>query len=421
LRFLQWTGSTELEQILLAMLKEELGIPDGKQQENDFAKALGGSENKGRIYFHAGRLGPSGSNLHGADRWQILSPVRQNPWGVDEINRTIHRRFKATTLAEARVHPFKLKFPNPAGPQQIVYGDKVINNRNQRPKDKRIYDPNGTAVKYIANGEIGIVVGEFRSKAKNWVPKNLEVEFSTQPGTKYTFYRLNFTDEAEPDLDLAYALTVHKAQGSEFGKVFIVLSRNTRLLSRELLYTALTRQKEKVIILHEGPAIELQRLSRWEFSSTAKRLTNLFAPPNPRPVGDKRDVFLEEHLIHVTARGDLVRSKSEVIIADHLNRAGHRYAYERPLTVGGSIKYPDFTIEDEDTGITYYWEHCGMLADPAYRKRWQEKLLWYRQHNILPYAEGGGKRGTLIITTDSPSGGISSADIAATIRDVFQN
>ena len=363
LRLIQWSGSTELEQLLQKTLTEELALPEGGEEANAFGETLGGSEYQGRIYFHAGRLGPDEKNLHGADRWQILSPVRQDPWGVDEINRTIHRRFKSETLAQARVHPFKLKFPKPAGPQQIVYGDKVINNRNQRPIDKRIYDPNGTAVKYLANGEIGLVVGQFRSRNINWVPKNIEVEFSTQPGVKYTFYRSNFTDEAEPDLELAYALTVHKAQGSEFGKVFFILPRNTRLLSRELLYTALTRQKEKVIILHEGSAVDLQKLSRWEFSSAASRLTNLFTPPNPRAVDEKKKVFLEERLIHITARGDLVRSKSEVIIADHLNRAGVRYAYERELAIGGSIKYPDFTIEDEDTGTSYYWEHCGMLVD----------------------------------------------------------
>ena len=38
------------------------------------------------------------------------------------------------------------------------------------------------------------------------------------------------------------------------------------------------------------------------------------------------------------------------------------------------VKYPDFTIEDDDTGTTYYWEHCGMLHDLAYKRRWEEKI-----------------------------------------------
>ena len=146
------------------------------------------------------------------------------------------------------------------GAQQLVYGDKVINNRNQRPKDDRIYDPHNVGVKYLANGEIGLVTGHLRSKARNWVPKDLEVEFSTQPGVSYTFWGSDFAEEAEVKLELAYALTVHKAQGSEFGIVFLVLPRGTRLLNREMLYTSLTRQREKVIVLHQGPAAELQKL-----------------------------------------------------------------------------------------------------------------------------------------------------------------
>ena len=85
------------------------------------------------------------------------------------------------------------------------------------------------------------------------------------------------------------------------------------------------------------------------------------------------------------------------------------------------MKYPDFTVEDEDTGLTFYWEHCGMLADPGYRRRWKEKLAWYRENDILPYSEGGGKRGTLIVTEDSMKGGISSPEIIATIEKVFTN
>ena len=132
--------------------------------------------------------------------------------GVDEINRTIHRRFKADTLAQARVHPFKLKVPKPVGSQQIVYGDKVINNRNQRPSDKRIYDPKGTGVKDLANGEIGIVVGQFRSKHVKWVPKNLEVELQRNPAVRYTFWASSFDDESEGTLRAG--VRAHRAQGA---------------------------------------------------------------------------------------------------------------------------------------------------------------------------------------------------------------
>jgi hypothetical protein len=69
--------------------------------------------------------------------------------------------------------------------------------------------------------------------------------------------------------------------------------------------------------------------------------------------------------------------------------------------------------------VTFYWEHCGMLYDPDYKARWDAKLEWYRKHKILPHEEGGGDRGTLIVTKDSREGGISSQEIEKLIRSVI--
>ena len=66
--------------------------------------------------------------------------------------------------------------------------------------------------------------------------------FSSQLHFRYDFTEKNFGEESQSTLELAYALTVHKAQGSEFGLVIVVLPNPCQLLSRELLYTALTRQ-----------------------------------------------------------------------------------------------------------------------------------------------------------------------------------
>ena len=184
------------------------------------------------------------------------------------------------------------------------------------------------------------------------------------------FYPRDFDEEGQSNLELAYALTVHKAQGSEFGIVLLVVPKANHLLSRELIYTALTRQNEKLIILMEGSPTGLQRLSSDLYSDTASRLTNLFSPPAPVQIGEK---FLEEHLIHRTARREAVRSKSEVIIANLLHAKGIDYRYEEPLEINGVTKYPDFTIEDDDTGETFYWEHLGMLSDEGYRQKWLEK------------------------------------------------
>lgn len=115
----------------------------------------------------------------------------------------------------------------------------------------------------------------------------------------------------------------------------------------------------------------------------------------------------------------MVRSKSEAIIADLLTGNRVEYSYEQKLSLGGSTRYPDFTIEDAESGVNFYWEHCGMLHLPGYKDRWERKLLWYRSHGILPEEEGGGQNGSLIVTRDDEKGGIDSAEIAEIIARLF--
>jgi UvrD-like helicase C-terminal domain len=271
------------------------------------------------------------------------------------------------------------------GAEEIVYGDKVINLVNTDPslwwfRHRRVFPAKDDP--YIANGEIGMAVGFYWRNGLPDLRWKLEVEFSSQPGFKYDFTSRDFGEESNPVLELAYALTVHKAQGSEFGTVLLVLPNPCRLLSRELLYTALTRQKDRVVILHQGPRSELRKVSSDDRSETARRLTNLFDAPKPIEIEGR---FYEDRLIHRTARREMVRSKSEVIIADRLAAHSIDYAYEQPLTIANTTKYPDFTVEDMESGENYYWEHCGMLHVPQYLRRWEEKLKWYRGNKILPH------------------------------------
>jgi len=225
-------------------------------------------------------------------------------------------------------------------------------------------------------------------------------------------------------------LTIHKAQGSEFDLVLLVLPSFCRLLSRELLYTALTRQRKRVVILHQGSRSELKKYASDAFSDAASRFTNLLNSPRPVEVFFTTSVgqtqvektekrFLEERLIHCTVRGEAVRSKSEVIIANLLTYHKIEYSHEKPLQFGDVIKYPDFTIEDEESGRVYYWEHCGLLNVPAYQARWGTKKKWYRENGILPHSEGGGDKGTLIETRDKENGGISSQEIDRIIQEVI--
>ncbi|TGE20884.1 AAA family ATPase [Hymenobacter metallicola] len=416
IRFVRWDSPEELTAALPGVLASALGFDPDLEEWQSFALSLGGVlDDRGSAWFNL-EYGKRQGSGRAAESWQILSPVRQQPWGVNVLNHHIQLRYKGLQIEQARRSEGYRSIPPPRGEQQIIYGSKVINNRNWSVPAGRLY-PNEEGMRgYLANGEIGMVVGHRKTRFRSFKPENLEIEFATQPGLSVKYYESDFSDEKDSGLELAYALTIHKAQGSEFDTVILVLPKSPLMLSRELLYTALTRQKKQVLVLHEGSATDLHRMSGEGFSATAARLTNLFGPPRPVEVGQR---FLEDRLIHRTSRGDAVRSKSEVIIANLLHTHGLAYHYESPLELDGIIKYPDFTIEDDDTGQTYYWEHCGMLHDPAYRRRWEAKLVWYAEHGILPNTEGGGPNGTLIITKDDPAGGIDSHEITGILKSLF--
>jgi hypothetical protein len=403
--FKGWETPEQFRNALLETLCEELRIASDKDLAG-FNCSLGANVVNGYAYFNVGCGACS-------EHWQILSPVRKLTHGTVAINRLIHEKFRADMMEFARQEMFR-KIPRPMGPEQIVYGDKVINARNHYRK--HVY-PEDNAAFYIANGETGLVVGQFRTKNMKRPPWLLKVEFSSQCGFAYDFGPWDFGEEAEPCLELAYALTVHKAQGSEYRTVILCVPNPCKLLSRELLYTALTRQTHRIVVLHQGARSELRKFTSVEFSEAARRLTNLFEEPSPIAYKAK---FYEERLIHKTLRGELVRSKSELIIADRLHSNSVDYIYEHPLMLGGHTRYPDFTIEDAESGRTIYWEHCGLLVDPVYRRRWEAKLKWYLDNGVIPYQDGGGPNGTLVVTTDSQRGGISSSEIEAVVQKVIK-
>lgn len=86
-----------------------------------------------------------------------------------------------------------------------------------------------------------------------------------------------------------------------------------------------------------------------------------------------------------TALGERVRSKSEVIIADTLNRMGVPYRYEYPLELkGGKTFHPDFMCLNVRTRKEYIWEHFGMMDLPDYLENAVQKMKLYSDNNYLP-------------------------------------
>ena len=85
-----------------------------------------------------------------------------------------------------------------------------------------------------------------------------------------------------------------------------------------------------------------------------------------------------------TDKGERVRSKSEVIIANYLFRTGIPYKYECPLSLPGKMIYPDFTILDVKNRCVFYLEHFGMMDDPEYSQSFVNKLNTYQSGGIFP-------------------------------------
>lgn len=412
LRIENWEKESDFDKVFEQVLVEELGLKDIDDVQT-FNQSLGSVDGR---YFNFK------TSVEKVESWQILSPVREKIFGVKSINRKIHKLFRADKVQFARE---RFSIPLPIGLEEIVYGDKIINLANSKRYENTVW-PQEHSLNYIANGEIGMVIGQFKNKYHKFKgrPKNSEIEFTSQKGFKYSFKAYEFQEDGNVPLELAYALTVHKAQGSEFGKVFFIIPDPCQLLSREMLYTALTRQKDKVIILAQGKVFDIKELSSPLRSDILKRITNLFERPHIVEIDGN---YLEKNLIHQASDGKMLRSKSELLIYQRLIDSKLNPIYEKKLVISEVEKLPDFTIENEDTGEVYYWEHCGMLFDDEYARRWKEKYQWYVDNEILPFENGGGKNGILIVTEDKPfeledgsiRGALSVKDIDELLEKVF--
>ena len=409
-----WQSEEDLKTALLEAMVQHVPELEHDRDERGFGVSLGGVPADKGVFFNAAWLEKNrpGSSER-CESWQVLTPVRGKGHGVEELNRFLHERFRAEALrfAEGR----QPRTPRPNGAERIIYGDKVMSTVNARrgvlPRRREL----------VSNGEIGIVVGQSKF-GRAWdgkTPERLDVEFRTQPGTTFVYWPGDFGDDGGVVLELAYALTVHKSQGSQFDQVFVVIPQPCFILGRELIYTALTRQVDRVVLFVQGQPTDLRVYTSPKYSEVARRYTNLFAAPDM--LAEAGGAFLERGLIHRTARGELVRSISEVVVADALNAEGIDYHYEKALRgADGVERYPDFTAEDPATGITVYWEHLGMLSDPAYTRRWEKKLQWYEAMGLQPNGPENAKGERLVTSQNRHDGAIDSAQIRQQVRDVFE-
>lgn len=351
-----WSTAEELRERLLEQFQKHLGLKSPGDVEG-FNKSFGFAD-EGWI---------KRDDPDGIENWQLLSPTRMHLHGVMELNRWIQGRFRAREKQNAREHRGVQ-----IGDEGIVVNDKVIQLSNGE-RDCYFWESGEQGVDYLANGEIGGV-----AKGQKGY---LNVFFAGRPLVSFGYRSSDFGEDGVP-LELAYALTIHKAQGSQFKTVFVVFPKSSRLLSRELLYTALTRSRQRLVLLVEGNSAGiLYDLSRPEKSDACRRNTNLFGGILRERTGEPPHA---ENLIHKTEKGHMVRSKSELIIANLLFREDIKYEYEQPLDgekVLGRL-HPDFSFADA-AGDRVIWEHLGMMDDEEYVRGWKWKLEWFKENGYV--------------------------------------
>ena len=181
-------------------------------------------------------------------------------------------------------------------------------------------------------------------------------------------------------------------------KTFEYLGKNNTDLSRQLVQkdhiTSAIKVADKEIhalrsIIDEYPKEVIEDLYNNLPENRKKYATPIFldndhyarnwlsTPFTPKPFKKDAPVFR-------TLKGERVRSKSEVIIADRLYAKGIPYKYECPLQVGDEIIHPDFTILRLSDRKTVYHEHCGKMDDPDYTEDLVSRVKKYGRAGIYP-------------------------------------
>jgi helicase, putative, RecD/TraA family len=169
---------------------------------------------------------------------QILSPMRKGVLGVERLN---------TILQEYLNPPDKEKREKEYGNGLFREGDKIMQIKNNYQIEWETKSKYGIPLERgmgVFNGDMGII------KEINLYAETMTIEFDEKRYVEYSFKQLE-------ELELAYAITIHKSQGSEYPAVIIPLLGGPRLLmNRNLLYTAVTRAKKCVTLVGDTETFE---------------------------------------------------------------------------------------------------------------------------------------------------------------------
>jgi len=191
---------------------------------------------------------------------QVLTPMRKGELGVEKLNKVLQQALNAPS-ADKKEKEF----------HQNIFreGDKVMQIRNNYQITWEVKSRYGITTQSgtgVFNGDSGII------REINLFSEHLLVEFDDNRLVDYSFNQLD-------ELELAYAVTIHKSQGSEYPAVILPILSGPRLLfNRNLLYTAVTRAKSCVTIVGSESMLQFMIDNESEqnrYSGLAQRIREL--------------------------------------------------------------------------------------------------------------------------------------------------
>jgi len=377
-----WKDMDDLESMLKSVIIADLEAQTGEKADLD------------KLYNLWGKAIRLTAEYPDPTYLQILSPFRGEFYGTDYLNIFFQELFNSYQAKKGQL-------------DNIALYDKVIQFRN-RPKSKPISAYSWAEKKNVKidiyNGEIGFVNPHPFDKTKAGSPffqlKNFQVKFNRRNDfninygfRKDDYGRIMFHEPVEENIELGYVISVHKAQGSEFNRVYCILpKKSSPLMSMELLYTAVTRAQKHLTIFAQEDVTTFIGLSKIEKSNIRKINSSIFEfEPLPDLLFSLSSNWYEDQKVIATLSKYFVRSKSEMNIANILQLNSIPFEYEVPkFAPNGSMYLPDFTIRWQ--GTEYFWEHVGRLDLPEYKNHWATKEKWYAEH--FP--------GQLLVTYEGP-------------------
>jgi ATP-dependent exoDNAse (exonuclease V) alpha subunit len=361
-----WQTEDQLNKILdteFDVLTKSLKIKGDKLARLN--QLFGLSSNGGAIDF--GKL-----NL---EYFQILSPYKSDYFGTGQINEYIQTEYKVDLELELMDDWFK-------------QSDKIIRTKNYYVKNRLI----------LSNGSIGLIRDD----------GDTQLYFSELEEPMALYGDDGIRSSEQEYFDLAYTITVHKSQGSGFHHTFFVLPNKPGLLSKELVYTALTRSRESITLFIQGTPGDL-------FDKTVLEKARSRSYTESR----KTSLLLDKPFRYyaLEADGQFIESRVELLIYQALKESQKKYGenlsfmYEvRPEIEGQKLPMKtDFTIIT-GSGI-WYWEHLGRIGNKKYEWTWQEiKKPSYQKFNAFEK----------LITTDERNG-INPDKISEIISLIIEN